>query len=138
MRVRVKHMDSYFFVYAKFTTYIIGKYKILEVFNMDMNNYNELAMLNEIDETEVSEAKGNETLNTIARLGVITLSTIFTGIGAITTAKYIGKKVKERRQVKTQQSYGDLAQQLIVTMIREGKTDEEIKMVIDTLRKISS
>lgn len=101
---------------------------------MDMNNYNELAMLNEIDETEVNEAKGNETLNTIARLGVITLSTI----GAITTAKYIGKKVKERRQVKTQQSDGDLAQQLIVTMIREGKTDEEIKMVIDTLRKISS
>ena len=105
---------------------------------MKTNNYNDLAMLNEIDEMEVNEAKGNETLNTIARLGVITLSTIFTGIGAITTAKYIGKKVKERRQVKTQQSDGDLAQQLIMTMIREGRTDEEIKMVIDTLGKISS
>lgn len=100
---------------------------------MDMNKYNELLKVNEIEETEVQESKSNDTISTIVGWGVITLS----AIGAITTARYIGKKVKSRKEYKAQQYNRDFEQRVISDMIREGKTEEEIKMVINTLRKIN-
>lgn len=97
------------------------------------NNYNELERIDEYNQNENEKSNQSDIVNFMVGLGVITLTTI----GAVTTCGYVRRKIKERREFQTQDWTNQFEQELMAKMIMEGKSEEEIKNVINTLRRLN-